>query len=80
MQHNMAGCNLMLLGETFSLLTHGCHRGIPQGIQGMSVRRLKLAASTAELDPPVQCCRGVMWAAIISLRNSFTPHERVPLA
>ena len=43
MQHNIAGCNTMLLGGTFSLLTHGCHRGIPQGIQGMSVRLLKLA-------------------------------------
>ena len=43
MQPNIAGYDIVLLGGTFSLLTHGCHRGIPQGIRGMSERLLLLA-------------------------------------
>ena len=50
MQHNIAGCDLMLLGGTFSLLTPGCHRGIPQGIQGMA-ERLTLLAEPNSIHP-----------------------------
>ena len=56
MQQDITGCDAVLLGETFSLLTHGCHRGIPQGIQGMSERLLLLA----DKHSPTRSTRSVL--------------------
>ncbi len=72
MQQDIAGCDIVLLGETFSLLTLSHHRGVRPEAYGTI--HATSGPTRSNSTPCVQCYRQDMWVAIVGyIGNRFIP-------
>ena len=74
MQHVIAGCNTMLLGETIRLLTHGSQPW-GQGPEALRNDKSYRLSSLAVLAPRIQCYRRVVCSAIVDLKPFYPSQE-----
>ena len=67
MQHNITGCDTMLLSETIRLLTLGSQpRG--EGPKALRINECYLAVLPHQCAPRIQCYRRVVRSAMLDLK------------
>lgn len=74
MQHNITGCDIMLLGEIIRLLTHGSQPWGP-GPEALRNDKSYRLSSLAVLAPRIQCYRRVVRWAILDLKPFYPSKE-----
>ncbi len=73
MQHHIAGCDIMLLGETIRLLTPSSHLG--EKLPRRSQWQILLADLLCHYGPRIQCYRRVGRRAIVGLKLFYPSQE-----